>query len=148
MNGASRPLQRRVIVVAAAGTIVGVLSQAHWFGGAKYGFKAAQEFAAIAASPSEPSKTKTSAISSYNSLPMDRSRSLEQRTFIIAASVGYGTEECLGEGSECGKVVADSWCQIRGQGAALSFGQAKEDLNSMSRISSPVSGRYFITCEG
>jgi hypothetical protein len=148
MNGASRPMHRRVIVVAAAGIIVGILSQAHWFDGAQYGLTAAQEFAAVAASHSGPSKTETTDISPYNSIPMDRSRPLEQRTFIIAASVGYGTEECLGEGGECGKVVADSWCEIRGQGAALSFGQAREDLDGISRISSSVSGRYFITCEG
>jgi hypothetical protein len=147
MNGASRPMYRRVIVVTAAGIIAGILSQAHWFHGPQYGLTAAQEFAAVAAFPSEPSKTETSDISPYSSTPKDRNRSLEQRTFIIAASVGYGTEECLGEGGECGKVVADSWCEIRGQGAALSFGQAREDLNDISRISSSVS-RYFITCEG
>ena len=141
MSGASRPMHRRVIVVAAAGIIVGILSQAHWFDGAQHGLAAAQEFAAVAASPSEPRKTETSAIP-------DRSRSLDERTFIIAASVGYGTEECLDEGGECGKVVADSWCEIRGQGSALSFGQAREDPNGVSRVSLPVSGRYFITCEG
>jgi len=148
MSGASRPMHRRVIVVAAAGIIVGILSQAHWFDGAQYGLMATQEFAAVPASPGEPSKRETSDMSPYNSIPMGRSRSPEQRTFIIAASFGYGTEECLGEGGECGKAVADSWCEIRGQGSALSFGQAGEDLTGISKISSPVSGRYFITCEG
>jgi hypothetical protein len=58
MNGALRPMQRRVIFIAAAGIIVGVLSQAHWFDGAQHGLAAA-----VAASPSEPSKTETSAFS-------------------------------------------------------------------------------------
>jgi hypothetical protein len=148
MNGASRLMHRRVIVAAAAGIVMGILSQAHWFDSAQYVLAAAQEFASVAASRSEPSKTETGDISQYNPVAVDRSRSLEERTFIIAASVGYGTEECLGEGGGCGKVVADSWCEMRGQGAALSFGQAREDLDGFSRISSPVPRRYFITCEG
>jgi hypothetical protein len=73
MNGASRPMQPRVIFIAAAGTIVGVLSQAHWFDGAPRGPAAAQEFAAVAASPSEPSKTETSAIPDRSRLSNARS---------------------------------------------------------------------------
>ena len=62
-------------------------------------------------------------------------------TFVIAATSGYGVEDCLGEGGECGRVVADAWCEAHGQGAALKFGQDNESGDLMA-------GRrpYFITC--
>ena len=47
-------------------------------------------------------------------------------TFVIAATSGYGVEDCLGEGGECGRVVADAWREAHGQGAALKFGIASQ----------------------
>ena len=49
----------------------------------------------------------------------------EAHAFIIAANDGYGLQDCLGEGGECGRVVADAWCEAQGHGAALSFGRAE-----------------------
>jgi hypothetical protein len=40
----------------------------------------------------------------------------------IAANDGYGLQECLESGNECGRVVADAWCEAHGHGHALSFG--------------------------
>ena len=62
-------------------------------------------------------------------------------TFVIASTVGYGVEDCLAEGGECGRVVADAWCEAHGRGAALTFGQQTEP-------GAPTSGPrpYFITC--
>ncbi len=40
----------------------------------------------------------------------------------IAANDGYGLQECLESGSECGHVVADAWCEAHGHGHALSYG--------------------------
>lgn len=69
------------------------------------------------------------------------SKAQDTTTFVIAAASGYGIEDCLGQGDECGQVVADAWCQAHGQGAALKFGQ---QLNqSASRFESVP---YFITC--
>ncbi len=65
----------------------------------------------------------------------------EGTTFVIAAASGYGIEDCLGEGGDCGRVVADAWCEAHGRGAALSFGQ-KADSASPGAILKP----YFITC--
>ncbi len=62
-------------------------------------------------------------------------------TFVIAATAGYGVEDCLGEGGECGRVVADAWCEAHGRGAALTFGQKDEPAGS-----STGSRPYFITC--
>ena len=37
-------------------------------------------------------------------------RADESRTLIIPPNDGYGFEECLKPGSQCGLVVADAWC--------------------------------------
>jgi Na+-transporting NADH:ubiquinone oxidoreductase subunit NqrD len=42
-------------------------------------------------------------------------------SFIVAANDGYGVQDCLGEGGECGRVVADAWCEAHGHGAALAY---------------------------
>ena len=57
--------------------------------------------------------------------------------FTIAANDGYGLQDCLGEGGECGRVVADAWCAAQGRGAALSFGRAD------GAASEPA---YVVTC--
>ena len=48
----------------------------------------------------------------------------QTRAFTIAANDGYGLQDCLGEGGECGRAVADAWCAAEGRGAALSYGRA------------------------
>ena len=48
----------------------------------------------------------------------------QAHAFTIAANDGYGLQDCLGEGGECGRVVADAWCTAEGRGAALSYGRA------------------------
>lgn len=40
----------------------------------------------------------------------------------IAANDGYGLEDCLAAGSDCGQVVADAWCEAHGHGHALAYG--------------------------
>jgi hypothetical protein len=44
------------------------------------------------------------------------------RTLIIPSNDGYGFDECLRAGSECGIIVADAWCKAHGFGASKSFG--------------------------
>ena len=46
--------------------------------------------------------------------------------FIIAGADGYGVEDCLAEQSECGRVVADAWCEAHGHGAAIAYGPAAD----------------------
>jgi hypothetical protein len=53
----------------------------------------------------------------------------------VAANDGYGLQECLGEGGECGQAVADAWCAAEGRGAALSFGRAENS-----------EAAYVVTC--
>jgi hypothetical protein len=49
-------------------------------------------------------------------------RAGETHEYEIAANDGYGLEDCLSTGGECGHVVADAWCEAHGHGQALSFG--------------------------
>lgn len=59
-------------------------------------------------------------------------------TFVIAAAQGYGVEDCLAEGGECGHVVADAWCEAHGRGEAVSFGRSEGEQTALRP--------YFITC--
>jgi hypothetical protein len=64
----------------------------------------------------------------------------EASTFTIAASPGYGVEDCLNEGGECGRAVADAWCKEHGRGEALKFGRSEVSTE-------PAETRpYFIAC--
>ena len=48
----------------------------------------------------------------------------ESRTLIIPTNDGYGFEECLKPGSQCGLVVADAWCKAHGFAGSNGFGPA------------------------
>ena len=69
----------------------------------------------------------------------------EPRTFIISAGSGYGVEDCLDEGGECGRVVADAWCESHDHGSAVKFGRSPDNANGISKAAS-VPRPYFITC--
>jgi hypothetical protein len=72
---------------------------------------------------------------------IDLIKAAQASTFLIASTAGYGVEDCLGEGGECGRVVADAWCEAHGRGAALSFGQ---QTGAGSDLTTPPP--YFVTC--
>jgi hypothetical protein len=46
--------------------------------------------------------------------------------YVISDQEGYGLLECLTGQSDCGKVVADSWCEAHGHVAAKAFGRADD----------------------
>jgi hypothetical protein len=75
-------------------------------------------------------------------------RAAAGHSFIISATEGYGLEDCLGEGGDCGRVVADAWCEAHGQGAAISLGRAEDVTGAiiLARSSAPPQVPYFITC--
>jgi hypothetical protein len=74
-------------------------------------------------------------------------RASEGNTFIIAAAEGYGVEDCLAEGGECGKVVADAWCEAHGHGAAISFGAADDVTDAIPGVAAGKSGSpYVVHC--
>jgi hypothetical protein len=69
-------------------------------------------------------------------------------TFLIASNDGYGLQDCLGEGGDCGRAVADAWCAAHGRGAALSFGPAEDVTGSVAAGGTPArtDRAYVVAC--
>src|SRR5579863_2435703 len=70
------------------------------------------------------------------------------QSFILAASDGYGVQDCLAEGGECGQAMADAWCQSQGHSRALSFGPSDDVTGAISKSTAAKieTGAYVITC--
>lgn len=72
----------------------------------------------------------------------------ESQTLIIPPNDGYGFEECLKAGSQCGLVVADAWCKAHGFAGSNGFGPADETAATMDEASrsSMEPGSFHVTC--
>jgi hypothetical protein len=55
--------------------------------------------------------------------------------YVIADNEGYGLVECISQKRECGKIVADSWCEAHGHGPALFFGGAEDVTGAIETTS-------------
>ena len=89
------------------------------------------------------------AAASFIVLPNGASRAnIVNATFLIPASDGYGVADCLTGASECGRIVADAWCEAQGFSRAETYGHAAEDVTgSTDRTMSNRSARPIaITC--
>jgi hypothetical protein len=69
-------------------------------------------------------------------------------SFVVVAADGYGVEDCLAEGEECGRVVADAWCEAHGHGPAISFGLADDVTGAITTKVAAEKPRnpYIIRC--
>ena len=70
-------------------------------------------------------------------------------TFQVPDSDGYGVGDCLATGGECGRLVADAWCETHGYARAVEYGATLPD--ERARAITPVStaqgaGSITITC--
>ncbi len=52
--------------------------------------------------------------------------------YVIGDNEGYGLVDCIVQKSECGKIVADSWCEAHGHGPATAFGAAEDVTGAVS----------------
>ena len=84
---------------------------------------------------------------------MPTSRSIaaanEPRTFLIPASDGYGVADCISTKAECGKIVANAWCEAQGHRIAKAYGVASaEDFTGTVKAStsSEAERPLVITC--
>jgi len=60
----------------------------------------------------------------------------ETRIFIVENQPdGYGIDQCLASGANCGKPMASAYCQSRNYGQAVSFRRAEPDEVTASRAS-------------
>lgn len=57
-------------------------------------------------------------------------------TFVIADQDGYGLTECLKDRADCGRIVADAWCESHGHGPARAFGRAGDVTAAIPAASS------------
>lgn len=79
----------------------------------------------------------------------------EKASFVIPSRDGYGINECLGENSACGRVIADSWCEAHGLAKASSFGIIDDMTAAIPRTAAALPqrragaepGSYVINCE-
>lgn len=75
-----------------------------------------------------------------------------EKTFLIPSNDGYGVADCLtSPGSECGKTVANAWCESQGYASAGSFGTAAADeyTGAIERpaVTKPADRPIRITCQ-
>jgi hypothetical protein len=66
------------------------------------------------------------------------SRAAPDNVYTIADD-GYGLGDCVAQRKECGKAVADAWCESHGHGDAVAFGSASEvtgaiQVNTKGRV--------------
>jgi hypothetical protein len=72
-----------------------------------------------------------------------------QGTFLVSADDGYGLGDCLTSGAECGRVVANAWCETHGFARAVTFDLVKpEDVTAtVQTVSTSTRERAVsITC--
>ena len=77
--------------------------------------------------------------------PAASARAEGAHEYIIAANDGYGLEDCLAVGSECGRVVADAWCEAHGHGHALNFGP-RSAVDARATQVSTADDPYVVQC--
>ena len=71
--------------------------------------------------------------------------------YVIPQSDGYGIGECMHAGSDCGRVMADSWCEAHGHAHVLAFGTADDVTGAIQASTKPASapvpaGDVVISC--
>jgi hypothetical protein len=54
-------------------------------------------------------------------------------SFIVSAADGYGVNECIQTGADCGRIVADAWCEAHGHAAAKAFGRADDITGAIQK---------------
>jgi hypothetical protein len=85
-------------------------------------------------------------------LGRNNAQAADKNTFTIADTEGYGITECLTNGTSCGRVVADAWCEAHGFGQALAFGRAEDVTGSTTATPQTVAtqvkaGSVLVTCD-
>ena len=72
-------------------------------------------------------------------------------SYVIPSSDGYGIEECMHAGVDCGRVVADGWCESHGHAHVLAFGTVEDVTGSVQASAAPqaaaaAAGDIMVRC--
>ncbi|MFO1167468.1 MAG: hypothetical protein U1E19_05010 [Rhodoblastus sp.] len=82
-----------------------------------------------------------------------------RNSFVINDNEGYGITECLTNGTACGRVVADAWCEAHGHGVSVAFGRADDITGAVKQDTAKTEpqvqtvanqvrpGSLIVTCE-
>jgi hypothetical protein len=90
----------------------------------------------------------TSAVIFASSGVESEAKSSKQRDFIIAGSDGYGTQECLSSQGNCGRIVADAWCEAKGFKSALAYRQlGRDEITGSASTSGAAVDSFLISCK-
>ncbi len=57
--------------------------------------------------------------------------------YVIPSSDGYGIGDCMHAGMDCGRVIADSWCESHGHAHVLAFGTVEDVTGSIQASTKP-----------
>ncbi len=70
------------------------------------------------------------------SLPAARAQ--DGTDYTISEDEGYGIADCMHAGRECGRVIADSWCESHGHAYVLAYGMGADVTGSVASPTSPI----------
>lgn len=71
---------------------------------------------------------------------------LPRGVYVIPAG-GYGVDECVAKSAECGRVVANAWCEANGHGKVKAFGSASDiTFSAGAPIKAPPRDSIVISC--
>ena len=57
--------------------------------------------------------------------------------YVIPSSDGYGIGDCMHAGVDCGRVIADGWCESHGHAHVLAFGTVEDVTGSVQASTKP-----------
>jgi len=74
---------------------------------------------------------------SFSVVPTAAKREKAQESvFLLPPADGYGVADCIANNRECGKIVANAWCESKGFAKAASYGAV-----SPTEITGSIAGR-------
>ena len=57
--------------------------------------------------------------------------------YVIPSSDGYGIGDCMHAGMDCGRVIADSWCESHGHAHVLAYGTVDDVTGAIQASTTP-----------
>ena len=71
----------------------------------------------------------------------------KQRDFIVGSDSSYGTQTCLETRTDCGRIVADAWCESKGFKASLAYRKLDADeVTGSTGTSGKPADAFLISC--
>ena len=75
--------------------------------------------------------------------PVPSAQAADTLAFVVPAEEGYGIEDCMQAGRECGRVMANAWCEAHGHVRAVAYGSSDDVTGAI-----PASDKVFQVATG